>query len=261
VRVQAVSLKQAAAVCTPIAAAFRPVSGPFCVVFRLFILPRDSGEGGPSCAAGWWKGRLTRRFVCFERDSSRPAPPPPRFAWSPSPAIAGADDTASRSRAALFVRAPSFANGFTKRASPRGRRSAERRVLRDHSAQSQRCRWAGSWRAPLLADALAFRRSTAALARDLSALAQSGPALHGSANGCDSVRHPGSELLADRRRGRPGGFPNRPRMELRTPSRAPLPLASTGRHRLTSLGTSRMESFSSASGVDSRTFWKRKLSL
>jgi len=51
-----------------------------------------------------------------------------------------------------------------------------------------------------------------------------------------SVRHPGSELLADRRRGRPGGFPNRPRMELRTPSRAPLPLASIGRHRLTSLG-------------------------
>jgi hypothetical protein len=31
-----------------------------------------------------------------------------------------------------------------------------------------------------------------------------------AAPGCDSVRHPGSELLADRRRGRPGGFPNRP---------------------------------------------------
>jgi hypothetical protein len=82
--------------------------------------------------------------------------------------------------------------------------------------------------------------------------AQSGPALHGSANGCDSVRHPGSELLADRRRGRPGGFPNRPRMELRTPSQAPLPPASIGRHRLTSLKTSEMESFSSAGGVDSR---------
>ena len=56
-----------------------------------------------------------------------------------------------------------------------------------------------------------------------------------------SVRHPGSELLADRRRGRPGGFPNRPRMELRTPSRAPLPLASIGRHRLTSLRDERDE--------------------
>ncbi len=115
----------------------------------------------------------------------------------------------------------------------KGRRSAERRILRDRSAQSERCRWAGSRRALLLGDALAFRRSTAALA-DCSA--QSGPALHGSANGCDSVRHPGSQLLADLRRGRPGEFPNRPRTRLRAPSRAPLPLASIGRHRLTSLG-------------------------
>jgi len=40
--------------------------------------------------------------------------------------------------------------------------------------------------------------------------------------------------------GGPGEFPNRPRMELRAPSRAPLPLASIGRHRLTSLTTSRI---------------------
>ena len=73
----------------------------------------------------------------------------------------------------------------------KGRRSAERRVVRGRSALSQRCRWAGSRRAPLLANALAFRRSTAALA-DCSA--QSGPALHGSVD----VRYPGSELLADR---------------------------------------------------------------
>ena len=57
--------------------------------------------------------------------------------------------------------------------------------------------------------------------------AQSGPALHGSANGYDSVRHPGSQLLADRRRGRgrgrgrgrPGGFPNRPNAVCETASR------------------------------------------
>ena len=103
----------------------------------------------------------------------------------------------------------------------KGRRSAERRVLRDRSAQSQRCRWAGSRRAPLLADALAFRRSTAALAKGLPALAQSGPALHGRGQ---PIRAPGSQLLADRRRGRPGEFPNRPRTRLRAPSRAPLPL-------------------------------------
>src|SRR5579863_7902423 len=38
------------------------------------------------------------------------------------------------------------------------------------------------------------------------------------------MRYPGSQLLADWRRGQPGEFPNRPRMKLRAPSRAPLPL-------------------------------------
>jgi hypothetical protein len=34
---------------------------------------------------------LPRRFVCNAEFSSPPAPPPPHFVWSPSPAIAGAD--------------------------------------------------------------------------------------------------------------------------------------------------------------------------
>jgi hypothetical protein len=55
------------------------------------------------------------------------------------------------------------------------------------------CVW--SRRAPLLGDALASRRSTAALAKSLAALAQSGPALHGSGQ---PIRSPGSQLLADR---------------------------------------------------------------
>ncbi len=42
-----------------------------------FIRPRDSGGGGPP--EGWWRGRLTRRFVFVARLSSRPAPLPPRF--------------------------------------------------------------------------------------------------------------------------------------------------------------------------------------
>jgi hypothetical protein len=73
-----------------------------------------------------------------------------------------------------------------------------------------------------------------------------------------SVRHPrqpapGRPANPFRLRlGRPGEFPNRPRMELRAPSRAPLPLASIGRHRLTSLRTSEMISFSSPRGVRSR---------
>ncbi len=117
----------------------------------------------------------------------------------------------------------------------KGRRSAERRVVPAALRTSGAPPVLRMRRAPLLADALAFRRSTAALAKVLSILAQSGPALHGS----DDMRYPGSQLLADLRRGRPGEFPNRPRMELRAPFRAPLPLASIGRHRLTSLRTSR----------------------
>src|ERR1700731_2212675 len=60
----------------------------------MIILPRDSGEGGPPCAAGWWKGRGTRRVTSDSRnvsaarlrmfsdgnDAASPAPPPPRFA-------------------------------------------------------------------------------------------------------------------------------------------------------------------------------------
>ena len=67
------------------------------------------------------------------------------------------------------------------------------------------CLKRSSRRALLLGSALAFRRSTAVLAEILSS-AQSGPALHGS----DDMRYPGSQLLADLRRGRPGEFPNRP---------------------------------------------------
>ncbi len=112
----------------------------------------------------------------------------------------------SRSRGAFLH--PSYLHGTKKSLQTnKGRRSAERRVLRDrgHAQAERRLYIALSRRAPLLANALAFRRSTAALAR-FSGLAQSGPALHGSGD----VRYPGSQLLADRRRGRPGEFPNRP---------------------------------------------------
>ena len=83
------------------------------------------------------------------------------------------------------------------------------------------CLKRSSRRALLLGDALAFRRPTAVLARFLG-LAQSGPALHGS----DDMRYPGSQLLADLRRGRPGEFPNRLRAECMAPPAGPpsLPL-------------------------------------
>jgi hypothetical protein len=77
---------------------------------------------------------------------------------------------------------PSYWHGTNKSLQThKGRRSAERRILRDRSAPSERCRWAGSRRAPLLADALAFRRSTAVLAEILLST-QSGPALQPPAN-------------------------------------------------------------------------------
>jgi hypothetical protein len=108
-----------------------------------------------------------------------------------------------------FCSRPEVCQRFNETGLPKKGASAERRILRDRSAQSERCRWAGSRRAPLLGDALAFRRSTAALAntfrRRLSPVPRfmAAPTDH-------SVRRPGSQLLADRRRGRPGGFPNRP---------------------------------------------------
>jgi hypothetical protein len=85
-----------------------------------------SGEGGPPCAAGWWKGRLTQ-------SSLGRTPPPPPFGWSPAPALrAGADKAKSFSRR---THAPElcprprrhlkqrFASG-----NQRGKRSAERRM-------------------------------------------------------------------------------------------------------------------------------------
>ena len=55
----------------------------------MFILPHESGEGGPPCAAGWWKGRRTRRNFRNDHEAPSQTPPPPRCAWSPSPASRG----------------------------------------------------------------------------------------------------------------------------------------------------------------------------
>jgi putative tryptophan/tyrosine transport system substrate-binding protein len=53
---------------------------------RFFILPRASGEGGPSCEARWWKGRGLQRCSFVDNEAMVQPPPPPCFAWSPSPA-------------------------------------------------------------------------------------------------------------------------------------------------------------------------------
>jgi hypothetical protein len=136
-----------------------------------------------------------------------------------------------------FLFAPEVCSRFHETGLPKG--EAERRKAR---TERPRPRTGG---APPVYCAIAARAAFGGRARlpalyrgscqGLSTLAQSGPALHGSGD----VRYPGSQLLADLRRGRPGEFPNRPRTELRAPSRAPLSPASIGRHRLTSLGRAR----------------------
>ncbi len=82
----------------------------------------------------------------------------------------------------------------------------------------------------------------------LVASAQSGPALHGSGQ---PIRSPGSQLLADRRRGRPGEFPNRPNAVCETApghrSRSTFRIASG-----MCPWTSEMDSFSSPRSANSR---------
>ena len=220
------------------------VTGCAC---RSFFLPRDSGEGGPSCTAGWWKGRGTQRISFDESETASQTPPPPRFARSPSPAIAGAD-AHHRSRAALFVRAPSFAKSFHERASqehdpekcsrfsdqimpPKGEPERRKAHTRDRSAQSGRCRPGGfAARAILFFPPPCGERSGRGRARLPALYRGSRQVLRlGSVRSRASwsritIRAPGSQLLADLRRGRPGEFPNRLGMRSRTPSRAPLPL-------------------------------------
>ena len=81
------------------------------------------------------------------------------------PRVAGAE--ASNPVLAARLVAPEVCQTAKQRPPKQRKGEAERRKAhtRGRSAQSQRRRWAGSRRAPLLADALAFRRSTAALAK------------------------------------------------------------------------------------------------
>jgi hypothetical protein len=88
---------------------------------------------------------------------------------------------------------------------------------------------------PLSGDTLAFRRSTAALAKTSRSWLSPVPRFMVA----DTRSAPRAASSWQTGVCRPGEFPNRPRMKLRAPSRAPLPLASIGRHRLTSLGRAR----------------------
>ncbi len=142
--------------------------------------------------------------------------------WSNTPLVGRGEIGISFSRCAFCSRPEVCGKLFTNGPPKMGRRSAERRGV-DSAGRQQAFRLVF---ASIAARAPSRRRARLpALYRgsrqNLPALAQSGPALHGSGQ---PIRSPGSQLLADRRRGRPGEFPNRPRTRLRAPSRAPLPL-------------------------------------
>jgi hypothetical protein len=154
------------------------------------IRHRDSGGGGPPCEAGWWRGRRTQRaarvsfviskhvrsslvqsdFLQRQRSSASCAPSTTvrslrELQWSPSPAFAGAES--------IRVPATPSASGFC-RPKPlvfclrknKGRRSAEKARLSRGATPRIGCCHPNALRARprVQRDALAFRRSTAALA-------------------------------------------------------------------------------------------------
>jgi hypothetical protein len=84
---------------------------------------RERGGGTARCAVG---GALAATKLFDERHASNPTPPPPRFAWSPSRACAGADRR-NHSRDAVCIRVM-IKNGTTSMPRTDGRRSADRRI-------------------------------------------------------------------------------------------------------------------------------------
>ncbi len=126
---------------------------------RASFLPRESGEGGPPCAAGWWKGRRTRRNFCTDNEAPSQRPPPPRCAWSPSPASRGRMTCDPVLAMRLRIRVlPRHCKKALPKASPTKKGGgAPTGALSLEPHQRMRPR---SQRRPL-----AFRRSTAALAR------------------------------------------------------------------------------------------------
>ena len=145
--------------------------GTFCS----FILPRDSGEGGPSEreAIGWWKGRGPRRILLRRKCSGELEAPSTTLRVVPLPRYRGGGRKRVPFSRCAFCSRPEFCQSYETGLHKEGRRSAERRVVNSRATLSdvaiRECCGRGARHGrsactnPPLAGALAFRRSAAAL--------------------------------------------------------------------------------------------------
>src|SRR6185437_14066475 len=95
-----------------ISAAFTAI---LCSSSRPSLLPRDSGEGGPSEreAIGWWKGRGPRRKFFRRQRNDESDAPSTTLRVVPLPRYRGGGKTKrSQSHGAIFVRARVFRPPF-----------------------------------------------------------------------------------------------------------------------------------------------------
>jgi hypothetical protein len=132
-----------------------------CHGASLISRPATAGRGAALLRGG--RGACIDASPDAAEHSSLPAPPPPCFAWSPSPAIAGADKQ-FRSRDALASELWSRHATKLFASKKQGRRSADRRKCLEPRHTGRCCHRpmlrarSRAWRSPL-----AFRRPTAAL--------------------------------------------------------------------------------------------------
>jgi hypothetical protein len=101
--------------------------GTFCS----FILPRDSGEGGPSEreAIGWWKGRRPRRILLRRKCSGESEAPSTTLRVVPLPRYRGGGRKRVPFSRCAFCSRPEFCQSYSRNGPPQ-RREAERRKAR-----------------------------------------------------------------------------------------------------------------------------------
>ena len=174
-----------------------------------------------------------------ENEATSQTPPPPRFAWSPSPAIAVADKRGHSSRCTC-IRV--FVTALKKPLTKRGKRSAERRT-KCFPHRAFRCRhlkcWARTRASPLSSPdcagrpeggALASRRLAAALAKSVTPWLGSGPRFL-ELPGADGRTLPGASAASSSQTGQNAPadrFPSRPKAKCVAPPAGTAPAPPSG---------------------------------